>query len=208
MSTQYIGFDGDQKRQIQRANVQAGSAIVYALDMSFHQNEIFSLVMRKYFGNGPNVSSTVMAVLNSMVIAVRQGTYDLRMATASGGTLASAETMGSAKGGYSKSKVGGKNVYHKPYIAKSQKEAKNGTKNMIDIMPSFFTLPFKGKDEDTQVETIVHELSHHAANTNDESVSGVDCYSYNGVQAAVRAGKATNNAENYGYFICSFQNFA
>jgi hypothetical protein len=209
MSTNYIGFSGQQKPLIQRANVQAGACIQFALDTAMFQTDVFLRAMKTYFGTSSKNQSAVMAVLNSMVLAVRQGTYDLVMAGASGSTLAAAETIGSAMGGRAKGKgTDGSTVYHVPYIKTSQDEAAKGTKNLVSIMPSFFTLPYKGKDMDTQVETIIHELSHHAANTDDEEVNGKDCYGYEGVKRAVRAGKAINNAENYGYFICSFQNFA
>ena len=75
-------------------------------------------------------------------------------------------------------------------------------------MPGFFSLPFKAKDQDTQVQTLIHELSHHAANTDDEEVNGETCYGLSGVRAARQAGKGANNADNIGYFVASFQNFA
>lgn len=104
-----------------------------------------------------------------------------------------------------------KNQYHVPYVETALGAAKGSAANArlnIEIMPAFFELPYRGKDQDTQVETLIHEMSHHAANTDDEKVLGVTCYGLMGVKAARLAGKASNNAENYGYFLSSFQDFA
>lgn len=206
MGVQYIGFSGDQRKLIQRADIQAGCAIQFALDLALHNNDAFMRGMETYIGPASKNSSAVMAILNSMILAIRQGTYDIHMVGATGSTLASAETLGDAKHGYALDKSD--KTYHVPYVAKAQDSAKANDKLILKIRPSFFGLPFKAKDVDTQVETLIHELSHHAANTDDEVVNGKTCYGLSGVRSAKQAGKGANNADNIGYFVASFQNFA
>ena len=205
MATQYKGFTGDQLPQIQRAHMQMATAVQFALDTAFHRTGVFTTAMDKYFGGRGKHQSAVMAVLNSMMIAIRAGSYDLLMGKDEGGTLGLANTKGSAIGGYAKREGrGGVTKFDRPYVdvaLTGNKPGRQKERMNITVTPLFFTLPFRAKDKDSQVETLVHELSHHAANTNDEKVLGITCYGMLGVKAARFAGKAANNAENYGYFV-------
>jgi hypothetical protein len=205
VATQYIGFTGDQLSQIQRVNIEMGSALEYVLDTSFSRTDVFSRALENYFGSDGKNQNAVMTVLNSMLLAFRAGTYDIKMAA--GTANAAAVTLGSAWGGRV-TVSNNPDLYHKPYIQRAQDRAQQGNKLVIEVMPKFFNLPFKAKDRQTQVETLIHELSHHAANTEDETVLGITCYEAIGVKMAKWAGKAANNAENHGFFIASFQNFA
>ena len=69
----------------------------------------------------------------------------------------------------------------------------------------FFAMPFKHLSEQSQIQTFLHELSHHAAGTIDDDRFGpTGCYEWSGVVAMKGAGpnKAVRNAENVGFF-CS-----
>jgi len=70
----------------------------------------------------------------------------------------------------------------------------------MTIGPAFFTLPYKSLTQQSQVQSFMHELSHHAAGTIDD---GSPCYGQQGVQRLKGLGplKAVHNAENVAFFI-------
>ncbi len=61
--------------------------------------------------------------------------------------------------------------------------------------------------DQSQFETIVHELSHLVAGTDDERSGGVTAYGADAARALARSSpyKAKNNAENWGLFVESFR---
>ncbi|MBL8436868.1 MAG: hypothetical protein JNM61_01590 [Zoogloeaceae bacterium] len=67
--------------------------------------------------------------------------------------------------------------------------------------PNFFTMPDRHLFEQSKVETFLHELSHHAAGTIDDSVGG-ECYGWTGVTRLKGIGpaRAIWNAENVAFF--------
>lgn len=70
---------------------------------------------------------------------------------------------------------------------------------------NLWTMPFKSLTEQSQVETFIHELSHHAAGTIDDK-NGGECYGLTGVNRLKAAGpaRAVRNAENVGFFCMSY----
>jgi hypothetical protein len=66
---------------------------------------------------------------------------------------------------------------------------------------NFFAMPFVSLSEQSQTETFLHELSHHAAGTIDDS-NGGECYTMTGVNRLKGLGpvRAVRNAENVGFF--------
>ena len=81
--------------------------------------------------------------------------------------------------------------------------ANNPALSMI-IRPIFFNLPFEALNNQSQVETFLHELSHFAAGTIDYKPPR--CYEMTGVNYCKSAGVevAVRNAENVGFFIASY----
>lgn len=69
----------------------------------------------------------------------------------------------------------------------------------------FFTLPESSLTAQSQVETFLHELSHHAAATIDDNTSG-ECYGQTGVDRlkGLGPGRAVRNAENVGWFLMRY----
>jgi len=66
----------------------------------------------------------------------------------------------------------------------------------------FFNMTGKLNDQQSQVETFLHELSHGAGAT--EDVDAPSCYGWSGVQYCKQNGTSTVNAENYGFFLQSY----
>ena len=72
----------------------------------------------------------------------------------------------------------------------------------MNFYQGFFALSGKLNDQQSQVETFLHELSHGAAAT--EDVDAPSCYGWQGVEYCKRNGSSTVNAENYGFFLQSY----
>jgi len=70
---------------------------------------------------------------------------------------------------------------------------------------NFFNMTFLSLSEQSQVETFLHELSHHAAGTIDDK-NGGECYTMVGVNRLKGLGpaRATRNAENVGFFLARY----
>lgn len=69
----------------------------------------------------------------------------------------------------------------------------------------FFTLPEISLSTQSQVETFLHELSHHAAATLDDKTGG-ECYDWSGITRLKGLGplRAVRNAENIGFFLTRY----
>ena len=67
--------------------------------------------------------------------------------------------------------------------------------------PNFFAMPDRHLFEQSKIETFLHELSHHAVGTIDDSAGG-ECYGWTGVTRLKGLGpsRAVWNAENVGFF--------
>jgi hypothetical protein len=84
--------------------------------------------------------------------------------------------------------------------------AKSGAMPMT-IGPGFFTNPAYALDAQCHVESFLHELSHHAAGTIDDT-NGGECYGLAGVNRLKGLGpaRAVRNAENVGFFCMAWVN--
>jgi hypothetical protein len=76
-----------------------------------------------------------------------------------------------------------------------------GGKMTMRIGPALFAMPFTSLSVQSQVETFLHELSHHSAGTIDDT-NGGECYGLVGVTRLKNLGptRAVRNAENVGFF--------
>jgi hypothetical protein len=75
----------------------------------------------------------------------------------------------------------------------------------MKLGPNFFAMDRISLTEQSQIETFLHELSHHAAGTIDDKVGG-ECYTMTGVMRLKGLGplRATRNAENVGFFLTRY----
>jgi hypothetical protein len=71
--------------------------------------------------------------------------------------------------------------------------------------PAIWGMPFTSLQDQSQVETFLHELSHHAAGTIDDK-NGGECYGLTGVKRLKGLGpaRAVRNAENVGWFCVTY----
>jgi hypothetical protein len=76
---------------------------------------------------------------------------------------------------------------------------------VMRLGPNIWDMPFTSTTEQSQVETFLHELSHHAAGTIDDQEGG-ECYGLPGVTRlkALGPARAVRNAENVGFFCVSY----
>jgi hypothetical protein len=83
----------------------------------------------------------------------------------------------------------------------SGKSGTEGGMMTMRIGPALFAMPFRSLSVQSQVETFLHELSHHAAGTIDDK-NGGECYELVGVTRLKGLGpaRAVRNAENVGFF--------
>lgn len=74
-------------------------------------------------------------------------------------------------------------------------------KMIMRVGPAMMAMANIALDAQCQVETFLHELSHHAAGTIDDKVGG-ECYDLVGVNRLKALGpeRAVRNAENIGFF--------
>lgn len=73
-----------------------------------------------------------------------------------------------------------------------------GNEIIIHLCQAFFTAPLYGTD--SQVGTLLHEISHLVGNTEDHRYQQEDCLKL----ARNNPAKAMNNADNYQYYLESF----
>jgi hypothetical protein len=76
----------------------------------------------------------------------------------------------------------------------------------MTIGPAFFTLPARSLDQQSQAQSFMHELSHHAAGTIDDGDAANPCYGQQGVDRLKGLGplRAVRNAENVAFFVVQF----
>jgi hypothetical protein len=88
------------------------------------------------------------------------------------------------------------------FTLSSGKSGSEGGQMTMRIGPALFAMPFVSLSVQSQVETFLHELSHHAAGTIDDK-NGGECYEWVGVTRLKGVGpaRAVRNAENVGFFV-------
>ncbi len=116
----------------------------------------------------------------------------------------------------------GQDTYAKYQALQNQNASisiKKGTDNLKDEavvrlgknfknLPDYGTNPLSTFDGQDKFETLVHELSHVILGTEDEKLSnGATAYGAVAARelATTNAGKAINNAENWGFFVEEFR---
>ena len=90
---------------------------------------------------------------------------------------------------------------HTTFIDQLRQDGQAPARLPMRLGPNFFSMPFRHLFEQSQVETFLHELSHHSVGTIDDSTSG-NCYGWSGVCHVKGLGpdRAVRNAENVGFF--------
>lgn len=96
----------------------------------------------------------------------------------------------------------GGGALHTSFIDELRQDGSAPARLPMRLGPNFFTMPERDMFEQSRVETFLHELSHHAVGTVDDS-NGGECYGLVGVNRlkGLGAQRAVHNAENVGFFI-------
>ena len=96
----------------------------------------------------------------------------------------------------------GGGAHHTSYIDELRQDGQALARLPMRLGPNFFIMPERDLFEQSRVETFLHELSHHAAGTIDDSKGG-ECYGFEGVNRlkGLGAQRAIYNAENIGFFL-------
>ena len=188
-----------------------------ALKEAFKNNSDFMNRVDKYFGTSEGgtdaTTHAVMKTINAMKIAVDSDLYHIRKGGVDGNTNASMQTVpqqnvgftGDRKENAKRARLQGTYVYvGKPINileAMMLRSSRNGSAEMM-IYQQFFEMKYKLGDQQSQIQTFLHELSHCAGGTHD--VDDPKCYGWQGVLYCKQNGTASKNAENYGMFLQSF----
>lgn len=169
--------------------------------------------LRKANGGAEAATHLIMKTVSSMRLAIESDVYVIIKGGDKGNTNADMMTIGQHRIGFggNKTEVAKQartqgtimymgnhiNAYEARLISHTQK----GSAPM-NLYRGFFALSHKLNDQQSQVETFLHELSHGAAGTHD--VDEPSCYGLSGVEYCKRNGSSTVNAENYGFYLQSF----
>jgi hypothetical protein len=189
----YTGFNADQEQAMRQVVSNAGTALSKAYAAMIKNTDTASFTT--WFGTGNRAS--VQRIVQLMNYAMINGVVNISYTA--GGHCANGTTNAVA--------YAPNGVWVQPDI--SGAGSKVADFNM-DVCPRFLKImALLGSENQSQVGTFLHELSHLVGNTNDEVYPG-GAVAY-GATAAKRLAKdypatAINNAENYGFYISSFLN--
>ena len=207
------GFGFFEKRKINSAVLDAKTCLNKALTEAFGNNDAFQKRADKYFGGSEAQMHLIMKTINSMKVLIGSDSYRIVRGGDQDGTNAEAENIpqreikfkGSAEKKARTALHQGTAIYAGKVVnvveAITQYASANAAPE-ITLYDLYFKLPYKLGDNQSQVETFLHELSHTAAGTHD--VDAPKCYGYNGVVYCRGINKGASNAESYGMFLQSY----
>lgn len=207
-------FSMSKKREMKQYHKEAKRCLDRALALAFDDNDLFTTKMKKYFAAPTpqlwsRTSSLVMKTINSMKLAIDTDLYTVFFKEQEEeGTNASMESVTQDDhdsidplewGTYKLSSGKRINVLEAMHMVTRNK------KLPMTIYPQFFKLPKHSIDEQSRLQTYLHELSHFAAGTVDYKGMGVRSpYGMSGIQACMVAGHSAENAENIAMFLATF----
>jgi Lysine-specific metallo-endopeptidase len=186
----YTGFDKRQEDKMRKIVGTASIAIGKAYGS--HVKTTDGKEYCTWFGTGPK--GTVKNVLHRMNYAMTNGTIDINFTAAGLCAIPGTNAVSYMPApGWGLAGVG---------AAGSMAFNMDICPRLLNIMASL------GSDNQSQVGTFLHELSHLLGGTNDVVFPGTAVTAY-GSTAAKKLAKtypasAVNNAENYGFYISSF----
>ena len=186
----YTGFSSAQEKSMRSIVKDASSALTkaYAVHSKTDDNDLFSI----WFGTGARAS--VKAVLKAMNAGMKDGTVTINYTA-----------LGGCAGGNTNA------IAYQPAIGwqvANIQQARN-VDFTLDICPRLLKImATAGTENQSQVGTLLHEISHLLGGTNDEADPGTGVVAYGAAAAKALATNhpalAVNNAENYGFYISAF----
>lgn len=188
----YTGFNDAQEKQIRA--VVADASVALSKAYAGHVNNNDGPLFTTWFGTGAR--ATVKDILHRMNYAMTNGSITINysaLGNCAGGTT-NAVAYSPAHG------------WGQASIAQAASAASNFT---LDICPRLLkAMSFTGSGSQSQVGTLLHEISHLLGNTDDEVDPGNNTVAYGSVAAKRLArlypNQAVNNAENFGFYISAY----
>lgn len=211
------GFGFFEKIRVDFAIRDARKCLDDALSEAFNNNNKFQSRVGKYFSGGDGGTNAtnhlVMKTINSMKLLIDSDTYNVIRGGFEEDTNAAVDSLpqkssafkGSSEKRARATRYQGTCIYEGKLMNVLEgitDYANRFSRPEVTLFDEFFLLPYKKQNEQSQVQTFLHELSHVAAGTLD--VDAPKCYEYKGVQYCMKIGKAAQNAENYGMFLQSY----
>lgn len=187
----YVGFPDNKLKQIKSIIIQVNDAIgkAYAMHMKDTDGEIFA----KWFGVGDRL--VVRNILHKMNYAMLNGVvtinYNTNNCTPNTNAVAYAPAYG----------------WNVATVAQARSPISNF---VIDICPCLLEqMSLLSSDKQSQIGTVVHEISHLLGGTDDivDPLTGHVAYGANLSKSLARHNPhlAIMNAENYGFYISEFK---
>ena len=216
----FRGFSGQEVQRMRAIITASKYCINKAQQEAFDDYKGFIKRAHKYFdlrnanGGAEAANHLIMKTVSSMRLMIDTDMYDIVKGGDMGRTNADMRTVigvhrvnfsGGKKEQAVQARHQGTMMYAgKPvnaYEARLLIHQQKGSAPM-NFYSGFFALTGKLNDQQSQVETFLHELSHGAGAT--EDVDQPSCYGWQGVEYCKRNGTSTVNAENYGFFLQSY----
>lgn len=186
----YTGFSAAQETQIKKIVSTASDALTKAYAVHIKGSD--SAEFTKWFGTGNR--NTVKEILHKMNYAMLNGNIDI-----------SYNSGGHCDGGNTNA------VAFMPahgWNVANVNQAKNVNFNLVICPRLLKIMSSLGSDNQSQVGTLLHEISHLLGGTDDETDPTTGNIAYGAAAAKNLAknhpGLAINNAENFGFYISSF----
>ena len=216
----FQGFSAQEKQRMEIIINASKYCIHKAQDEAFSDYREFIRRAHKYFDlrnvSGGHEAGThlIMKTVSSMRLMIDSDTYHIIKGGDKGNTNADMSTVigfhrvkfgGDKKQTAIQARTQGTMMYSgRPVNAYEARLLSYGQKGSapMHFYKGFFELSGKLNDQQSQVETFLHELSHGAGAT--EDVDAPSCYGWQGVEYCKRNGTSTVNAENYGFFLQSY----
>jgi hypothetical protein len=216
----YKGFSFKEKWKMGSVISDAKYCIHFAQKEAFKDYKGFIKRADKYFdlrksaGGAEAATHLIMKTVSSMRLTIDSDMYVIIKGGDAGNTNADMMTIsqeqvnmggGDRRWQAKQSRLQGTIMYAgKPINMLEARMISFGQKGSapMTLYKGFFALSHKLNDQQSQVETFLHELSHGAAGTHD--VDEPKCYGMQGVDFCKKQGSATRNAENYGFFLQSY----
>lgn len=193
----FNGFNASQMVVVDSAYREARVVLERAVERAGTSTwrEVFKRVMGAATGNALKVAEGALEeAVKTMHLRIAGASFDVTYEPTFTHTNADMLSVGfSASGG---------GALHTTFVDEARQKGVVPSRLPMRLGPNFFAMPERDMFGQSRIETFLHELSHHAAGTIDDS-NGGECYGLDGVNRLKGLGpeRAVRNAENVGFFL-------
>jgi hypothetical protein len=193
----FNGFNANQMVVVDSAYREARRVLERAVERAGTSTwrEVFKRVMGSATGNAlKEAEGALEETIKTMHLRIAGASFDVTYEPTF--TNTNADML---SGKFSQS---GGGALHTTFIDELRQQGVAPARLPMRLGPNFFTMPERDMFGQSRIETFLHELSHHAAGTIDDS-NGGECYGLEGVNRLKGLGpkRAVRNAENVGFFL-------